>query len=240
MGKIDRSIITPLFRLAGSKLPRKSPFIGRNSTTREELPARTALQPFAPRRGGLQIAAPLRPQPFSAPALATAAPHPAACPQFLFIIITTKIIITITATVIMEIIARIRGSERQVTKQGRRTGESMPCCCAERCAGAENRRPARGELNAYRFAALPACGGAREGRCNPFCARVAIRVPEKAAAAWATSGERGAGGWRRCIGGCGAPRIPPRARERRRRGAGEVSAQRRRARPRVLGIGTQT
>lgn len=102
-----------------------------------QLPARTALQPSAPRRGGSRIAAPLRPQRFSAPDCATAAPHPAAYPQFL-LIITMKITIAITATVIMEIIARIRGSERQVTKQGRRTGESMSCRCAERCAGAEN------------------------------------------------------------------------------------------------------
>lgn len=105
---------------------------------------------------------------------------------------------------------------------------------------AEYRRPARGELSAYQFAALPACGEAREGRCNPFCTRVAIRVPEEIAAAGASGGGRRARGCRRRGGGRGSPRIPPWARERRRRGAGEVSVRRRRDRPRVWGSGAQT
>lgn len=109
-----------------------------------------------------------------------------------------------------------------MTKRGRRRGEPAPCRGAGRCAGAENRRPARGEPSAYRFAALPACGGAREGRCNPFCARVAILVPEEIAAAGATSGGRGAGGWRRRAQGSAHP--PAGAGEEVVRGRGNVSA----------------
>lgn len=105
---------------------------------------------------------------------------------------------------------------------------------------AEYRRPAGGELSAYQFVALPACGEAREGRCNPFSTRVAIRVPEDIAAAGASSGGRRARGCRRSGGWRGSPRIPPWARERRRRGAGEVSVQRRRDRQRVSGSGAQT
>lgn len=243
MGKTNHGITAPRFRPAGGKVPQKRPFIGRNPAAGETLPARTAPQPYAPRRGGSRLAAPSRPAaPFRARRRKSRM-HPAACPKLL--LITTIITTAVTATVIIAIIviavtARIRGSEGQVTKRGRRTGEPAPCCRAGRCAGAENRRPARGEPSAYRFAALPACGGARKDRCNPFCARVAIRVPEEIASAGATSSGRGAGGWRRRGGRRGAPRIPPRPRERRRRGAGEVSARRRRYRPRVSGSGTQT
>lgn len=115
----------------------------------------------------------------------------------------------------------LRGTDDQVRQEDRGAGFVRR---AARCAGAEYRRPARGELNAYRFAAPLACGEAREDRCNPFCTLVAIRVLEKIAAAWTVRGGKGAGSWRRRGGGRGAPRIPPRAREWRRRGLGKCQS----------------
>lgn len=131
----------------------------------------------------------------------------------------------------------LKGADDQVWQEGRGAGLVRG---AGLCVGEEYRRPARGELSAYRFAALLACGEAREGRCNPFCTLVAVRVLEKIAAAWTARGGRGAGSWRRRGGGRGVPRIPPRARQWRRLRLGEVSERQRRDQPRVSGCGRQT
>lgn len=211
----------------GKSTPQKRPFPERNTAAGEALPART-LRPSLPPlcaegRGSPRHRGPQR--LFSA-RLRNSLTHPAAYPQRLLILITPIITIATTAIgtiiIIAIVISRIRGSKGQVTKRGGRTGEPAPCRCAGRCADAENRRPARGEPSAYRFAALPACGGAREGRCNPFCARVAIRVPEEIAAAGATSGGEGAGGWRQRARGSAHPSAS--AGEEAARGRGSVSA----------------
>lgn len=242
MGKTNWSITTAPFRLAGGKsIPKaESLILEKNPPAGEALPARTAPQPSAPHRG--------TPRDIVARG-AFAVRDRAQQPLSLCGMPTTTINSNNTTD-------NYNGNNNNSNRSGKNSNSNAKRKKGflgtgdeegqeDRKAGAvphiaEHRRPARAELSAYQFAALPACGEAREGRCNPFSTRVAIRVPEDIAAAGASSGGRRARGCRRRGGGRGCPRIPPWARERRRCGAGEVPVQQRRDRPRVLGSGAQT
>lgn len=239
MGKTNYSTTAARFRLAGGKsIPKAEGLILEETPPAgEALPARTAPQPSAPHSG----------TPTSWPVFSVR--DRAQQPLSLCGMPTTTINNNTTTDNYnsnnnnSNRSGNNSNSNTKKNKGFRGTGDEEGQ--EDRGAGAvphiaEYRRPARGELSAYQFAALPACGEAREGRCNPICTRVAIRVPEEIAAAGASSGGRRARRCRRCGGGRGSPRIPPWARERRRRGAGEVSVQRRRDRPRVWGSGAQT